>query len=66
MVSLTKDRILEALPSLTPAELQELAEQLDEMLWDIKYHRDSSVLEKHAVSVSAEHKEGKTEEIVCK
>ena len=62
MEPISKQQILEVLPSFTVEELDELAEELDELRWQQKFRRDAALLEAHGKELDAEHAQGLTEE----
>lgn len=43
MDTITKDQIQETLPKLTASDLEEISDQIDNLLWDIKLSSPESV-----------------------
>jgi arsenate reductase-like glutaredoxin family protein len=64
-MSETYELVHNKLKELSPEELKQLAEELDEMRWDASFARDADFWEKRGKEISAEHEAGLTEEIVC-
>lgn len=52
--------------TLSFEELEMLAEQIDDALWDFKLKGDEKEWAKISKEVSEAHERGETEEIVCK